>query len=104
MTERDLGFDGGKDARKGEKDGLVGVRANPRAGCDPPRPGKVNRLAAGEPRGIRSSSEQHAPRHASTSPPAFKATFTRHDRDYRLFAEHNESINHLPRFIVESTP
>lgn len=42
-------------------------------------------------------------RHASTSPPALKATFTRHDRDYRLFAEYNQPINHPPRFIVEST-
>lgn len=41
-------------------------------------------------------------RHASTSPPALKATFTRHDRDYRLFAEYNQPINHPPRFIVES--
>lgn len=41
-------------------------------------------------------------RHASTSPPALKATFTRHDRDYRLFAEYNQPINHPTRFIVES--
>lgn len=103
MTEGlGLPLDGGKTLGRKKVSArctVRGVRANLEL-VD--APGKViGSLRASEASARRASSTL---RHASTSPPALKATFTRHDRDYRLFAEYNESINHLPRFIVERKP